>query len=57
MKIKGIMLRINRSIQVEGAFGILKEDHGFMRFLNRGNNMERGHSKLGYFVSSFIGIL
>lgn len=33
---EGIILRINRSIQVEGAFGMLKEDYGFRRFLTRG---------------------
>lgn len=33
---KGILLRINRSIQVEGAFGVLKSDYGFNRFLTRG---------------------
>ena len=33
---QGILLRINRSIQVEGAFGVLKEDMGFRRFLTRG---------------------
>lgn len=33
---QGILLRINRSIQVEGAFGVLKENHGFRRFLLRG---------------------
>ena len=33
---KGILLRINRSIQVEGAFGVMKEYHGFRRFLTRG---------------------
>jgi len=33
---KGILLRINRSIQVEGAFGVLKEDYKFKRFLTRG---------------------
>lgn len=33
---KGILLRMNRSIQVEGAFGVLKEDYGFRRFLTRG---------------------
>lgn len=27
---------MNRSIQVEGAFGVLKEDYGFRRFLRRG---------------------
>jgi len=29
-------LRINRSIQVEGVFDVLKEDCGFRRFLARG---------------------
>jgi transposase len=38
---KGILLRINRSIQVEGAFGGLKENHGFRRFLLRGNQNVR----------------
>lgn len=33
---QGISLRVNRSIQVEGAFGVIKEDHGFRRFLTRG---------------------
>lgn len=32
---EGILLRINRSIQVEGAFGVLKENMGFRRFLMR----------------------
>ncbi len=32
----GIQLRINRSIQVEGAFGVLKQNYGFRRFLMRG---------------------
>jgi transposase len=27
---------MNRSIQVEGAFGVLKQDYGFRRFLTRG---------------------
>jgi transposase len=35
---KGIQLRINRSIQVEGAFGVLKNDYEFDRFLTRGKN-------------------
>ena len=38
---KGIQLRVNRSIQVEGAFGILKSDYGFNRFLTRGKNNVR----------------
>jgi transposase len=33
----GIVLRINRSIQVEGAFGMIKEDCNFRRFLTRGS--------------------
>ena len=32
----GIRNRMNRSIQVEGAFGVLKNDYGFQRFLLRG---------------------
>ncbi len=34
---KGISLRMNRSIQAEGTFGVLKQDHYFRRFLTRGN--------------------
>ena len=33
---RGIHLRLCRSIQVEGAFGLLKNDFGFRRFLTRG---------------------
>lgn len=33
---QGILLRINRSIQVEGALGVLKSDRKFKRFLMRG---------------------
>jgi transposase len=35
---QGIVLRVNRSIQVEGAFGMLKEDYGFRKFLTRGKS-------------------
>ncbi|NTV89030.1 MAG: IS1182 family transposase [Clostridiales bacterium] len=38
---RGILLRMNRSIQAEGAFGALKEDHGFRRFLLRGKKNVR----------------
>lgn len=34
--LEGILLRVNRSIQVEGAFGVLKDDYNFHRFLTRG---------------------
>ena len=33
---EGVLLRMNRSIQVEGVFGILKQDYNFRRFLVRG---------------------
>ena len=36
MSEKGILYRMNRSIQVEGAFGVLKNDYEFERFLMRG---------------------
>jgi len=32
----GTLLRINRSIQAEGAFGVIKQDYGFRQFLLRG---------------------
>lgn len=32
----GTCYRMNRSIQVEGAFGVLKNDYEFQRFLLRG---------------------
>jgi transposase len=33
---QGTLLRVNRSIQSEGAFGVLKQDRHFTRFLTRG---------------------
>jgi len=33
---RGVHLRLCRSIQVEGAFGLLKNDFGFRRFLTKG---------------------
>ncbi len=38
---KGITLRMNRSIQAEGAFGVIKQDYGFRQFLLRGNRKVR----------------
>lgn len=38
---EGILLRINRSIQVEGAFAVIKEVHTFRRFLTRGTENVR----------------
>ena len=37
----GVLLRINRSIQAEGAFGVIKQDYGFRQFLLRGNKKVR----------------
>ncbi len=36
MSEQGILYRMNRSIQVEGAFGVLKNDYNFQKFLLRG---------------------
>ena len=33
---KGVLLRMNRSIQSEGAFGVIKQDYKFRHFLLRG---------------------
>ena len=33
---RGVRYRMNRSIQVEGAFGVLKHDYEFRRFLRKG---------------------
>ena len=38
---QGVLLRINRSIQAEGAFGVIKQDYGFRQFLLRGNRKVR----------------
>lgn len=38
---EGIRLRMNRFIQVEGAFVVIKQDYGFRRFLIRGNKKVR----------------
>ena len=37
----GVLLRMNRSIQSEGAFGVVKEDYAFRRFLTRGKRNVR----------------
>lgn len=45
----GILLRVNRSIQVEGAFGVLKNDYNFTRFLTR----EKGSVKTEFILLCF----
>lgn len=37
----GTLLRVNRSIQVEGSFGVVKQDLNFKRFLTRGKENVR----------------
>ena len=32
LSVKGIEMRVNRSIEVEGAFGVIKQDMGYVRF-------------------------
>jgi transposase len=46
---EGILLRMNRSIQVEGAFGVIKEDYRFRRFLTRG----KPKTETQFFLLSF----
>lgn len=46
---EGIKLRTNRSIQVEGAFGVIKQDFGFRRFLTRGKKK----TETQFFLISF----
>jgi len=41
---QGTLLRINRSIQAEGAFGVIKQDYGFRQFLLRGK--KKVHTEL-----------
>ena len=36
---EGILLRVNRSIQAEGVFAMIKEDMNFRRFLTRGKRI------------------
>ena len=33
---EGIQMKIQRSVQVEGAFGVIKQDFGFTRFHRKG---------------------
>ena len=42
----GVLLRMNRSIQVEGAFGVIKQDMLFRRFLTR----EKQKTKTQFFL-------
>jgi len=46
----GKRLRMNRSIQIEGLFGVLKEDYGFRRFLTKGKKNVSAEIKLLMFA-------
>ena len=46
---KGNILRQNRSIQVEGAFGIIKQDRDFRRFFTRG----KAKTETQFFLHAF----
>ncbi len=53
---KGILLRMNRSIQSEGAFGVIKQDYRFRQFLHRGNHKvltEMLLMAMGYDINKF----
>ena len=47
----GILLRLNRSIQSEGAFGVLKEDRHFRRLKRRG--MDRVFTEILLYAFAF----
>jgi hypothetical protein len=52
----GIELRTQRSIQVEGAFGVIKEDKKFRRFTRTmfsGNRLELNLIAIGYNIKKF----
>lgn len=56
---KGIEMRVNRSAQVEGAFGIVKQDMSYDRFRRRGLervSLEFGLTLLGLAVRRMFGI-
>ena len=54
---KGIELRVNRSIQVEGAFGVIKQDMEYNRCRRRGINnvnLEFNLVCIGYNIKKYI---
>ena len=54
----GTQLRVNRSIQAEGTFAVVKEDMGFRQYLYRGMENALAESVLvaiAYNITSFTG--
>ena len=52
----GIELRVQRSIQVEGAFGVIKQNYGIRRFRRKGNlkvELEMTLTAIGYNLLKF----
>ena len=45
---KGIEMRVNRSIQVEGIFGIEKQNYGYTRYRRRGIEKVSTETMLNY---------
>ncbi len=46
MSDEGVLLRVNRSIQVEGAFGVIKQDMNFKRFVLR----DKENTEMQFFI-------
>lgn len=60
LSVKGIEMRINRSIQVEGSFGIMKQDKGYSRFRRRGlerTELEMVLNCLGLNIAKYLRFL
>ena len=59
LTIKGIEMRVNRSAQVEGAFGVVKQDMQFDRFRRKGLDnvsLEMMFICLGYLIRKLFSI-
>lgn len=57
---KGIEMRVNRSAQVEGAFGVIKQDMNFIRLKRRGLenvSLEVMMVLLGYNINKFFKMI
>ena len=60
LSVKGIEMRVNRSSQVEGVFGVIKQDMGYERVRRRG--LERVSAEimlvcLGYVMRKVFGLI
>ena len=60
LSVKGIEMRVNRSSQVEGAFGVIKQDMNYERIRRRG--LEKVSAEimlvcLGYVIRKIFGLI